>query len=60
MPTHKGGSARSVQSQVSRDWQFGFAPWNLAHRPAANLGKTQFARASASSKDAGARVAPEE
>eukprot|EP00959_Pyramimonas_sp_CCMP1952_P223071 4663617-Pyramimonas_sp.AAC.2 len=40
--------SRRVESQLSRDWHFGFVSWNLVFRSAVNLSKTWFTYVSAS------------
>ena len=32
--------ARRIESQINRDWSFGFVSWNLLFRSAVNLART--------------------
>eukprot|EP00959_Pyramimonas_sp_CCMP1952_P011581 243032-Pyramimonas_sp.AAC.1 len=52
--------SRRVESQLSRDWHFGFVSWNLVFRSAVNLSKTWFTYVSANPKDVDAQITPEE
>ena len=52
--------SRRVESQLSRDWHFGFVSWNLVFRSAVNLSKTWFTYASANPKTADEQMTPED
>ena len=52
--------SRRVESQLARDWHFGFVSWNLVFRSAVNLSRTWFTYVSANPKDADAQITPEE
>eukprot|EP00959_Pyramimonas_sp_CCMP1952_P383478 8035692-Pyramimonas_sp.AAC.1 len=52
--------SRRVESQLARDWHFGFVSWNLVFRSAVNLSRTWFTYVSANPKDVDAQITPEE
>ena len=52
--------SRRVESQISRDWHFGFVSWNLVFRSAVNLSKTWFTYASTDPASAEDQLTPEQ
>eukprot|EP00959_Pyramimonas_sp_CCMP1952_P234414 4898272-Pyramimonas_sp.AAC.1 len=52
--------SRRVESQLCRDWHFGFVAWNLVFRSAVNLSKTWSTYAAANSTGAVEQLTPEE
>ena len=45
--------ARRVESQLSRDWHFGFASWNYMFRSSINLSRTLYTEQSAGTSKSG-------
>ena len=45
--------ARRIESQLSRDWHFGFATWNYMFRTSINLSRTIYSEHTASTSSSG-------
>ena len=52
--------SRRIESQLCRDWHFGFVSWNLVFRSAVNLSRTWFTYVSASATGEVEQLTPEE